>query len=329
MSSWTHVLALLAYYACGHLVQAASFQQLNVTLANNPTDVGFYIYVPDRLAENPPILVNPHWCHGDAAAAYDGSTFANLSAEYGFIVIYPDSPNLVDKCWDVSSSETLRHDGGGDSLGIVSMVEWTLARYHGDRNRVFVTGVSSGAMMTNVLVGAYPEVFAGGSAFAGVALGCFGAEIPANTSSDVDYWNTACADGLVRHTPAEWAAIVHAAYPGYGGPEAWRPKMQVFHGTIDATLNYTNLGEEIKEWTGVLGLSQTPTKTELNNPLANWTKWTYGDEEWFEAYSAWNITHNIPVQEDVVMDFFDLTCTKGECFQWGVSGPSKTKSGGH
>lgn len=319
MVSWKFVLTgLLASTA-----QAASLQHLNITLPNNPTNVGFYIYIPDQLARNPPILVNPHWCHGDAPSAYAGSTFANLSSEYGFIVIYPDSPNLVDKCWDVSSSEALTHDGGGDSLGIVSMVQWTLERFNGDRSRVFVTGVSSGAMMTNVLVGAYPDLFAGGSAFAGVAFGCFGTDVPANTSS-VDYWNSACAEGLVQHTPDEWTNIVRAAYPDYG--DRWRPKMQVFHGTVDETLNYTNLGEEIKEWTGVLGLNQEPTSTFLNDPLTNWTKRVYGDSDWFEAYSAWNVTHNIPVQEDVVLDFFDLTCTNGDCFHWGQEKPVAAKS---
>lgn len=135
------------------LVQAASLQQLNITLANNPTNVGFYIYVPDSLPANSPILVNPHWCHGDAPSAYAGSTFASLASDYGFIVIYPDSPNLADKCWDVSSPQTLTHEGGGDSTGIVSMVDWTLDQYDADPGRVFVTGVSSGAMMTNVLLG--------------------------------------------------------------------------------------------------------------------------------------------------------------------------------
>lgn len=149
MALWVPFLALLASSA-----QAASLQQLNVTLDDNPTNVGFYIYVPDNLPPSPPILVNPHWCHGDAPSAYADSTFANLSSEYGFIVIYPDSPNLVDKCWDVSSPETLKHDGGGDSTGIVSMVQWTIENLQADPKRVFVTGVSSGAMMTNVLVGA-------------------------------------------------------------------------------------------------------------------------------------------------------------------------------
>lgn len=148
----SRLFSVLALLSC--TIQAASLQQLNITLPNNPTNAGFYIYVPDVLAPSPPILVNPHWCHGDAPAAYAGSSFASLASEYGFIVIYPDSPNVADKCWDVSSAQTLINDGGGDSTGIVSMVQWTLAEYGADEGRVFVTGVSSGGMMTNVLVGA-------------------------------------------------------------------------------------------------------------------------------------------------------------------------------
>lgn len=136
----------------------------------------------------------------------------------------------------------------------------------------------------------------------------------------MDYWNSDCATGLIHHTTQQWASIVHAAFPQWG-PHKWRPKMQVFHGTIDEVLNYTNLNEEIKEWTGVLGLSQKPTQTLFDTPLTNWTKWVYGDNSWFEAYRAWNVTHNIPVQEDVVMEFFDLKCTTGNCFRWGQGGP--------
>lgn len=346
----TLALALTLPLLVSLVEAAASLQHLtNITLPNNPTNVGFYLYVPDNLASpNPPILVNPHWCHGDAIAAFNGSTFApELSEEYGFIVIYPDSPNEADKCWDVSSPGTLTHNGEGDSRGIVSMVEYVIQEYHGDKERVFVTGVSSGAMMTNVLIGAYPDVFAGGSAFAGVAMGCFhyglddnnnnnNDTVPSNAS--VDYWNDACATGEVDYTPAEWAAIVKRAYPG-GRYQGWRPKMQVFHGTADTTLDYTNLGEEIKQWTGVFGLLDDdeaynslnvpqPSGIQLDTPLTNWTKMIYGRENedngdtWFEAYSAWNVTHNIPVQEDVVMGFFDLSCGSG-CFRWGEGGPSK------
>jgi acetylxylan esterase len=126
--------------------RCASLQQVTGDFGPNPRGSEFYIYVPDALAAAaPPVLVNPHWCHGSAAAAYAGSQFAALADQYGYVVIYPNSSNTVDMCWDVSSNETLTHDAGGDSLGIVSMVRWTLDTYGGDASRVFVTGVSSGA----------------------------------------------------------------------------------------------------------------------------------------------------------------------------------------
>jgi acetylxylan esterase len=306
--------AVWATIASLPLLQAASLQNVTADFYN-PTHVGFYLYVPDKLATNPPVLVNPHACHGDAIAAYNGSSFASLADQYGFIVIYPDSPNTADKCWDVSSKGTLSHDNGpGDSLGIVNMVQWTLKQYAADAGRVFVTGVSSGAMMTNVLLGAYPDVFAAGSVFAGVPFGCFAAP-----DGSFDYWNSDCATGLVTHTGAEWRAIVQAAYPGYTG---WRPKVQVSHGTADETLNYTNFGQEIKQWTAVLGLCSTPTSITDNTPLPGWTKYVYGKDDWFEAYSALDVPHNIGSHEDMAMAWFDLACVTGGCFRWGQGGPS-------
>ncbi|KAK6846335.1 carbohydrate esterase family 1 protein [Apiospora arundinis] len=292
------------------IAQAASLQKVTEDFGSNPRNVGFYIYVPDVLAPRPPILVNPHWCHGDARACHAGSQYAALADRYGFIVVYPDSPNAADKCWDVSSNATLAHDAGGDSLGIASMARWALARYGGDRDRVFVTGVSSGAMMTNVLVGAYPDLFAAGSAFAGVPFGCFADR----SEGGYGTWSDACAKGKVTHTGAEWAEMVRGAYPGYNG---WRPKMQVFHGTADEVLNYVNFGEEVKQWTSMLGLSETPTNTITNTPVSGWTKSVYGPTGWFEAYSATGVSHNIQNQEAVVMKWFDLTCTAGDCFKWG------------
>ncbi|KAK3935629.1 Alpha/Beta hydrolase protein [Diplogelasinospora grovesii] len=297
-----------------HKSSTGSLQKIEADFYN-PTNVGFYLYVPKKLPQTPPILVSPHWCHGEALQVYNSSSFATLSEKYGFLVIYPDSPNLADKCWDVSSKGTLSHQGAsGDSLGIVNMVQWTIKQYGADAGRVFVTGISSGAMMTNVLVGAYPDVFAAGTAFAGVPFGCF-----ASPDGSRDYWNSDCATGKITHTGSEWKAIVEAAYPGYNG---WRPKVQVFHGTADEVLNYENLEQEIIEWTAVLGIDGSkPSSIVYDTPKTNWTKYVYGEEDWFEAYSAWNVTHNIGNHEDVAMAWFDLTCTKDDCFRWGKGGP--------
>ena len=199
----------------------------------------------------------------------------------------------------MSSSQTLTHNGGGDSLGIVSMVQYTLSKYTGDANRVFSVGVSSGAMMTNVLLGSYPDVFAAGSAWAGVAFGCF-------AGNGYDVWSNDCATGQVVKTGAQWKSIVLGAYPSYTG---YRPKMQVSHGTKNQLLYPPNLQEEIKEWTAVFDLSTTPSKTLVNTPLSNWTTYIHGTAGTFQATSAGGVTHDIQFQANNVFAWFDLTCT--------------------
>ncbi|KAH6694199.1 carbohydrate esterase family 1 protein [Leptodontidium sp. MPI-SDFR-AT-0119] len=276
--------------------------QIREPFGSNPTNVSFYLYLPKKIAPNPPILVNPHWCHGTAQAAFEGTQLATLADTYGYIMIFPNSPNAADQCWDVSSPQTLSHNGGGDSQGIVSMVKWTLEKYKGDARRVFSMGTSSGAMMTNVLLGSYPDVFAAGSAWAGVAFGCYAA-------NGYAVWSDSCATGKIIKTGAEWKAIVEAAYPGYTG---WRPKMQVFHGTADDILYPQNLHEEIKEWTAVLGLPSTPVKTLPNDLQSGWTTYIYGDK--FMAVSAEDVTHNIQTNATEVLRWFDLTCTGPGCF---------------
>ncbi|KAH8593904.1 carbohydrate esterase family 1 protein [Bisporella sp. PMI_857] len=298
-------------------VVLGALQQLQGPIKNfgpNPTNVTFYIYVPAKLQPNPPIVVDPHWCHGTAQAAFAGSQLATLADTYGYIVIYPDAPHDVDDCWDVSSKQTLTHNGGGDSLGIVSMVRYTLATYYGNPKRVFSYGVSSGAMMTNVLLGAYPDVFAAGSAWAGVAFGCFAGD-------GFAVWSDACATGKIIKTGAEWKAIVEAAYPEYKG---WRPKLQIFHGSADEVLYVQNFQEEIKEWTAVLGLPSSPVQTLQNNPQSNWTTYIYGDA--FQATLAGGVTHNIPVDANIAVKWFDLTCTGANCFSHGGPGTTPVTS---
>jgi poly(hydroxyalkanoate) depolymerase family esterase len=241
------------------VTQIASF-------GTNPTNLNMYIYVPPNVKTHPPILVALHACHGNANGIVND--WASYGTQYGFIIIYPDNPKASDGCFDVHSTGTLTHNGGGDALGIVSMVKYAIKTYNADSTRVYSAGYSSGGMMTNVLLGSYPDVFKAGTAFAGVPFGCFGGQ------ADNLGWCATCATGKVTHTAAEWGDLVRAAYPGYTGP---RPKIQVWHGTLDVTLNYINFGEEIKQWTNVLGVSQTPTSTEANQPQSGFTRTRYAN----------------------------------------------------
>ncbi|MEV1289687.1 PHB depolymerase family esterase [Micromonospora sp. NPDC049679] len=262
----------------------------------NPGNLRMHLYVPDRVAARPAIVVAVHYCTGSGPAFHSGTQFASLADRYGFIVIYP-SATRSGQCFDVYSPEALRRDGGSDPVSIMSMVRYAQQRHNGDPGRVYATGVSSGAMMTNVLLGDYPDVFKAGAAFAGVPFGCF-----ATTGGST--WNSECANGQVIKTAQEWGNLVRNAYPGYSGP---RPRMQLWHGTADETLRYPNFGEEIKQWTNVHGLSQTPAFTD--SPQSGWTRTRYGSTGAtapVEAISMQGVSHNLPVSAAEAIRFFGL-----------------------
>jgi acetylxylan esterase len=271
-----------AWLTVAQPASAASLTEVT-NFGTNPSNLRMYLYVPDRVATRPAVLVAIHYCTGTGPALYSGTEFASLADRYGFIVVYP-SATRDGTCFDVSSPQALRRDGGSDPVGIVSMVRYVLQRNNADPNRVFVTGLSSGAMMTNVLLGDYPDLFKAGAAFAGVPFGCF-------ATTDGSLWNSQCANGQVTKTPQQWGDLVRGAFPGYSGP---RPRMQLWHGTADETLRYPNFGEEIKQWTNVLGVSQTPSLTD--SPQSGWTRTRYGGTGTMapvEAISVQNGSHNI------------------------------------
>jgi acetylxylan esterase len=271
-----------AWLTVAQPASAASLTEVT-NFGTNPSNLRMHLYVPDRVATRPAVLVAVHYCTGSGPAFFSGTQFASLADQYKFIVIYP-SATRSGSCFDVSSPQALRHDGGSDPVGIVSMVRYVLQRNNADPNRVFVTGVSSGAMMTNVLLGDYPDVFKAGAAFAGVPFGCF-------ATTDGSMWNSQCANGQITRTPQQWGDLVRGAFPGYTGA---RPRMQLWHGTADDTLRYPNFNEEIKQWTNVLGVSQTPASTD--SPQASWTRTRYGGSGTMapvEAISIANGPHNI------------------------------------
>jgi acetylxylan esterase len=259
--SLSTALAIIALSMLGSAsAKAASLQQVsNWGVAGLPSDVTMYAYVPDKVASNPPILTLIHYCGGTASSVFgqaQGGGIISAADQYGFILVVPSS----GRCWDVESDKAWTRDGGGDSQAIKQMVTYAIGKYGANANRVYSTGDSSGGMMTELLLALYPDIFKAGSAFAGMPAGCRGA----NESGTTTGYSGACAGGNVTHTPQEWGDIVDKMDPGYTGH---RPRVQLFHGDADGTINYKNFGEAIKEWTDVLGLATNPTSTTANITL--------------------------------------------------------------
>jgi poly(hydroxyalkanoate) depolymerase family esterase len=243
-----------------------------------------YIYVPSSHQAKPGIVVAMHGCGGSGPGFYSGSEFASLADRYGFIVIYPSATQQAGfgNCFDTWSDAAKRRGGGSDPVSLVSMVTYAEQNYNGDPNRVYATGSSSGGMMTNEMLALYPDVFKGGAAYMGVPFGCFA------NAADYAPSSSKCTTGQLTRTAQEWGDLVRNAYPGYTGA---RPPMQLWHGTADNLVPYSRLQEEIKQWTNVLGLSQTPTSQD--SPVSGWNRQRFGSGQ-VEAYSIQGAGHELP-----------------------------------
>ncbi|WP_438044538.1 extracellular catalytic domain type 1 short-chain-length polyhydroxyalkanoate depolymerase [Sorangium sp. So ce128] len=226
---------------------AASWQTRVNYGGNTPMD----LYVPDKVDASPGVVVSLHYCSGNAGNAH--GWFQSLADQHGFLII---TPQAGGNCFDATPARS------GEREAITKMVQYAITQHHADPTRVFAAGASSGACMTNALLAAYPDVFAGGSVLAGVPAGAW-------TGGNAYGWTTPA-----NRTAAQWGDIVRKASPNFTGA---RPRLQLWHGTGDTTLNYDpNFPAEIAQWTNVLGLNQSDGKTSsFRGSSDTWNRSSY------------------------------------------------------
>ncbi|KAL0929744.1 uncharacterized protein CTRU02_215387 [Colletotrichum truncatum] len=158
------MLLLLSLLAVGfNLCIAAALAPLGVLtqvsgFGSNPAGLKMFIYVPQKTVSSPGIVVTLHGASGNAQQAYTSTPYASLAEQYGFIVIYPESPQGA---WDATSSSSTMRDGGGASQSIATMTRYVINVYNADTTKIFASGISSGGSMANTLAGTYPDLFKG------------------------------------------------------------------------------------------------------------------------------------------------------------------------
>ena len=288
--------------------RAASLQQVNDWGASGvPSYVKMYIYVPDKLATKPPILVSAHSCGSTATGQMGNIPKIKAAADAnGFILILPDNPG--QNCWDVGAKDTsLKHDAGGDTKAVSQMVKYALSKYNGDAARVYAMGGSSGAMLTQALMAVYPDIFRAGSARAGVPAGCW-----AEGYATSNQWSDSCAGGNVSKTAQQWGDLARGMYAGYTGH---RPRLQIMQGDADTTISFKNSAEAIKQWTNVLALSTAPTSTDmLKTSISTYTRQFWKNACGYVVFETWagkGGTHSMGYEEDDILKFFGLDVAGG------------------
>ncbi|KAF9524484.1 PHB depolymerase family esterase [Crepidotus variabilis] len=276
------------------LVTAASLKAVS-HFGSNPTNIQMNIYVPDKLAANPPVILAMHPCGGNAQGYYGMTKLPSYANKYGFILIYPQTTHDFN-CWDVATNASLTHGGNGDSAGLVSMVNYVIMTYKADPKRVFATGSSSGAMETNNLAGAYPDVFAGGASFSGFPYGC---RRGASSSSPIS--DTGCPLGQVVKTQQGWMDELKKGFPGYTGSY---PKMFIAHGTADNLVVFSCYTQQMMQWSAAHNI--TLSKEVTNAPSSGYTEQIYGDGTKLLGIVQQNGQHFTPYQEEMVLKFFGI-----------------------
>ncbi len=245
-------LALATATAVGVASPAHAASLTQVTgFGSNPGSLNMYDYIPANLPANAPLVVAMHGCTQSASDYYSHSGWSKYADLWGFALVFPEQPsqsNPIINCfdWGTPSNDSR---GQGEALSIYQMVQYMQSHYSIDAHRIFVTGLSAGAGMTSDILADYPDVFAAGSVDSGPPAQC----------STSGITNTNCTSGTTSHTPQQWGDLVRNSDSGYSGP--W-PRVAIWQGSSDTTVNPAAMTESRDQWTNVWGISQTPSSTQ-------------------------------------------------------------------
>ena len=249
---------------------------------SNPGALKMFSFVPGSLQQPPALVVVLHGC-GQTAAGYDlGAGWSTLAKHYGFALLMPEQQpsNNSNGCFNWFNPEDTARDSG-EACSIRQMIARMVGDVGIDQQRVFVTGLSAGGAMTSVMLATYPEVFSGGAVIAGLPFG-----VASNVREALN--------GMFQSSsrPAgELGDLVRNA-SNHKGP--W-PKLSVWHGSADRTVNPANANEIVKQWLDVHQLPSAPMSEGIvdGHPRQVW--WNADGETMVESYTITDMAHGTPL----------------------------------
>ena len=248
----------------------------------NPGDLRMFSFVPGSLQPAPGLVVVLHGC-GQTAAGYDlGAGWSTLAKHYGFALLMPEQQrsNNANGCFNWFNPEDTAR-GGGEACSIRQMIARMVKDHQIDSDRIFVTGISAGGAMTTAMLATYPEVFAAGAVIAG---------LPYGVATNVREALSGMFQSPAR--PAgELGDLVRKAST-HQGP--W-PKISVWHGSADRTVNPANADEIVKQWLDVHQLSSAPMSEGTVDGYPRKVWWNADGETVVESYTITDMAHGTPL----------------------------------
>jgi poly(3-hydroxybutyrate) depolymerase len=253
----------------------------------NPGRLVMYRYVPDDLPTGMPLVVALHGCTQDARSFDDESGWTDVAGSVGFALLLPEQPtsNNRDRCFRFYAEEHNRR-GAGEAASIAAMIEAMLgdAELGLDGSQVFITGLSAGGAMAVAMLASYPELFAGGAIIAGAPYGCastFGSPwlamqrwwfLMTNPFGEPGWASWRCGisrygfvnAGAARASAEEWREQVEEAG---GDLSASVPRVTLWQGGADPTVDPDNLAELVEQWTAAHGIDAEPDAESSDGAL--------------------------------------------------------------
>jgi poly(hydroxyalkanoate) depolymerase family esterase len=241
-----------------------------------------FSFVPGNHEQRPALVVVLHGC-GQSAAGYDlGAGWSTLAKHYGFVLLMPEQQpaNNANGCFNWFNPEDTARDSG-EACSIRQMIARMVREHKIDDRRIFVTGLSAGGAMTSVMLATYPEVFAGGAVIAGLPFG---------VASNVREALNGMFQSHSRPGSELGDLVRHAS--NHRGP--W-PKISVWHGSADRTVNPANANEIVKQWLDLHHLPSAPmSETNVDGyPRQIW--WNAEGETVVECYTITDMAHGTPL----------------------------------
>lgn len=248
----------------------------------NPGALRMFSFVPDSLPQAPGLVVVLHGC-GQTAAGYDlGAGWSTLAERYGFALLMPEqqSSNNANTCFNWFNPEDTARDSG-EACSIRQMIARMVSDHNINAQRIFVTGLSAGGAMTSVMLATYPEIFAGGAIIAGLPFG-----VATNLREALSGMSQSSS-----RSAGEWGDLVRNA-SNHKGP--W-PKLSVWHGSADRTVNPANANEIVKQWLDVHDLPLAPMSEADVDGYPRQVWWNADGQTVIESYTITDMAHGAPL----------------------------------
>ena len=108
-----------------------------------------------------PLVVALHGCTHTPRQFAGLTRFNQLADRENFLIVYPMQNLLANLtgCWNFAYTSNQTR-GSGEPALLMQIVDKVKARFSVDDSRIYVGGVSAGAVMTSILMACYSEVFA-------------------------------------------------------------------------------------------------------------------------------------------------------------------------